>query len=164
MSLRIGFDISQTGELKAGCGYVADSLIRQLAEIDSVNEYILYPAFGDAFCDPVLGASTVQLERPHWRRGPLHKTTELARDFWNTPPDDFEEQLGRPDVIHSNNFYCPMPLAHARLVYTLYDLAFVDHPELTTERNRTHVFSGVFNPASARITSFRFPTTAGIIS
>ena len=29
--MRIGFDISQTGSGKAGCGYFADGLIRQLS-------------------------------------------------------------------------------------------------------------------------------------
>ncbi len=145
MTLRIGFDISQTGDLKAGCGFVADSLIRELAQIDHANAYTLYPAFGDAYSDPTLDATTIHLDRPHWRRGPTQKTTELARDFWNTPPSDFEDRLGNPDLIHSNNFYCPMPLHHARLIYTLYDLAFVDYPDLATERNRTHVFTGVFN-------------------
>ena len=43
--MRIGFDVSQTAEEMAGCGYVADQLIRNLLKIDKENEYILYPTF-----------------------------------------------------------------------------------------------------------------------
>jgi glycosyltransferase involved in cell wall biosynthesis len=145
--MRIGFDISQTGTDKAGCGYFADGLIRQLADIDSTNQYILYPLFGDAWCDPPLDQTTTHISRPGWGRGPVQKSAEAARDFWANPPEDFERQLGPVDLIHSNNFYCPPGLTHTKVVYTLYDLAFLDHPDLTTEQNRIHVFNGVFNAA-----------------
>lgn len=65
--------------------------------------------------------------------------------FWSTPAADLETQLRKPDVIHINNFFCPIRLLRARLVYTLYDLGFVDHPEWTTEENRLGCFTGVFN-------------------
>jgi glycosyltransferase involved in cell wall biosynthesis len=145
--MRIGFDISQTGTDKAGCGYFADGLIHELAEIDSTNQYVLYPLFGDAWCDPPLDEMTTHIERPGWGRGPVPKSAEAARDFWANTPDDFERQLGQVDLIHSNNFYCPTVLTRTKLVYTLYDLAFLDHPDLTTEQNRIHVFNGVFNAA-----------------
>ena len=47
--MRIGFDVSQTGAGKAGCGFFADSLVQALAAQDSVNEYVLYPAFGSGW-------------------------------------------------------------------------------------------------------------------
>src|SRR5439155_15233530 len=56
----------------------------------------------------------------------------------------FEDRLGRPDIVHSNNFFCPRHLRRARLVYTLYDLSFLENPEWTTEANRTGCFEGVF--------------------
>ena len=73
------------------------------------------------------------------------RTFEAAKLFWNHPPEDFETILGNPDIIHANNFYCPRGLRNARLVYTLYDLSFLAHPEWTTEQNRTTCFQGVFN-------------------
>ena len=36
--MRIGFDISQTGDGKAGCGFFADGLIRQLLTIQPKRE------------------------------------------------------------------------------------------------------------------------------
>ena len=47
--MKIGFDISQTGRFKAGCGCLADSLIRELSVIDQENDYVLYPTFGNFF-------------------------------------------------------------------------------------------------------------------
>jgi glycosyltransferase involved in cell wall biosynthesis len=143
--MKIGFDISQTGSEKAGCGFFADSLIRHLAEIDRENEYILYPTFGNHYLDPHWNSRTCRLDQPNFRRSPGHKTLRAARDFWNTPPDSMEKYLGSPDIIHTNNFFCPRGLQKARLVYTLYDLSFLAHPEWTTEENRIACFEGVFN-------------------
>jgi glycosyltransferase involved in cell wall biosynthesis len=143
--MRIGFDISQTGQAKAGCGWFADSLVRQLAAIDAQNEYILYPTFGDVYWDTVGPAATAQIDRPNFQRGLSHPTLAEAQQFWRNPGDDFEARLGEPDIVHANNFFCPHSLRRARLVYTLYDLMFLEHPESTTEANRNGCFTGVFN-------------------
>ena len=143
--MKIGFDISQTGKLKAGCGYFADSLIRHLAEIDPENKYILYPTFGDTYWDPDWFSGTCRIGRQNFQYGQGHRTFEGAKLFWNHSPEDFEAKLGNPDIVHSNNFYCPRSLRKARLVYTLYDLSFLAHPEWTTEQNRIACFDGVFN-------------------
>ena len=143
--MRIGFDISQTGKQKAGCGYFADGLIGHLAEIDSQNDYILYPTFGDSFWDPDWASGTCRIPQPNFHNGLGHKTFEAAKFFWSHPPENFEAQLGNPDILHANNFFCPRGLRKARLVYTLYDLSFLVHPEWTTEQNRTTCFQGVFD-------------------
>ncbi len=143
--MRIGFDVSQTGRMKAGCGYFADSLIQALAEVDHENEYILYPTFGDGVWDAEWPRSTRQIpSHPRFRRGPGHRTREALEAFWRTPPGDLETRLGSPDIVHANNFHCPSGLKKARLVYTLYDLGFMAHPEWTTEENRLTCFNGVF--------------------
>jgi len=64
--------------------------------------------------------------------------------FWGNLPSDAEESLGEPDIIHANNFSCPAGLQQARLIYTLYDLNFLEYPELTTEQNWWSCFEGVF--------------------
>ena len=143
--MRIGFDVSQTGRLKAGCGYFADSLIRGLSEIDTKNEYLLYPTFGDFYFDPEWDTTTVKVDGIRVRRGLAHETPDAARAFWSRPPVDVEAQLGHPDVVHANNFFCPTTLRKAGLVYTLYDLSFLENPEWTTEANRSGCFNGVFN-------------------
>ncbi|MEI8064087.1 MAG: glycosyltransferase family 1 protein [Verrucomicrobiota bacterium] len=141
--MRIGFDISQTGPTKAGCGWFADSLIQHLAKLDSKNEYVLYPTFGDAYWDAA-GPKTIPIiKQPNFRCGLSHSCHAKTQQFWRNPPADLEAQLGTPDVVHSNNFFCPTNLAKARLVYTLYDLCFLEHPETTSEANRLVCFNGV---------------------
>lgn len=142
--MRIGFDISQTGKAKAGCGYFADGLIRQLAAAQPRHEYILYPAVGDIFWDPECASATFQCNQPNFRRLNAPRDFEASRQFWRNPGKDFEESLGSPDVFHANNFYCPRGFQTARLVYTLYDLSFLVEPEWTTEQNRAGCFAGVF--------------------
>ncbi|MBV9325627.1 MAG: glycosyltransferase family 4 protein [Chloroflexi bacterium] len=143
--MKIGFDVSQTGRLKAGCGYFADSLIQHLVK-ETVDEYVLYPTFGDNVWDEEWPTATRFFsDRWNVHRGLGHRSSEDLEAFWRNPPDDLDEQLGQPDIVHANNFYCPTRLRRARIVYTLHDLAFTVYPEWTTEVNRTACFSGVFN-------------------
>jgi glycosyltransferase involved in cell wall biosynthesis len=143
--MRIGFDISQTGSTKAGCGYFADSLIKELAKIDSGNQYVLYKTFGDSFWDPC--ANDISgIHQANFKFGLKHSSLEAAQNFWQNLTDDYGKQLGQPDIIHSNNFFCPeRKIEHAKFIFTLYDLSFLEHPESTTERNRLTCFNGVFN-------------------
>ncbi len=142
--MRIGFDVSQTGSNKAGCGYVAYSLIQHLARLDHDNYYILYSNFGPDFWDADHKRNTFQTRQANFERRFTEFSHSQARVFWSNPAPGFEDQLGRPDVVHANNYFCPKGLRHARLVYTLYDLVYVEHPEFTTEANRLICFNGVF--------------------
>lgn len=144
--MKIGFDISQTGSAKAGCGYYAHAIIEALALAAPDNEYILYPNFGDFYFDP-----RMQLNNPYRGRcltyGPRFTSREAAKEYWDAP--SLESSLGEPAVIHSNNFWCPVQLEVSRLVYTFYDLGFVENPDWTTEANRVGCFEGVFRSAIA---------------
>jgi glycosyltransferase involved in cell wall biosynthesis len=144
-AMHIGFDISQTGSEKAGCGYYSDAMIRAMLEIAPQNSYSLFPTFGDFYYD-----ASMPYRNPFpgkdVRYGPRQVTRELASSFWNG--DGVEHQLATPDIIHANNFWCPVQLRSSRLVYTVYDLGFAVHPEWTTERNRVGCFEGVFRAAT----------------
>jgi glycosyltransferase involved in cell wall biosynthesis len=142
--MKIGFDVSQTGPMRAGCGYVAYSLIRTLADCAPRDQFVLYPTFGDFFFDPDWERTTYQPQRPNFTPGLAHANHLEAQAFWAAPPDDLEELLGDPDLVHSNNFFCPKHLDRTRLVYTLYDLSFLENPEWTVDANRTGCFEGVF--------------------
>lgn len=142
--MKIGFDISQTGFQKAGCGYLTASLIRNLEKTDHHNEYLLYPTFGDYFWDRQWDASTFHPTASNFKRRSGHSSFEAAKIFWKTPSPNLEDYLGNPDIIHANNFFCPEGIQNARLVYTLYDLSFIEAPEWTTEANRLGCFEGVF--------------------
>ena len=144
--MHIGFDISQTGAGKAGCGYFAHTMIQAILEVGPEHRYSLFPSFGDFYFDALM---------PKWNPysgrnvnyGPLHLSREAAHAFWAQP--DIETLLGRPDIMHANNFSCPVKLVSSRLIYTFYDMSFVVDPSWTTEANRVGCFDGVFRSAMA---------------
>ncbi len=146
--MKIGFDISQTGARKAGCGYFADCMIQTLTRLDQENDYILYPHFGTTFWDPDIEQGTRKIDLPHVSTKRIGRDFAGSMAFWSRLPADAEQRLGNPDIIHCNNYYCPKGIERARVVYTLYDLNFLEYPELTTEENRYNCFGGVFGAAT----------------
>ena len=145
--MKIGFDTSQTGNNKAGCGYFADSLIQALAGMDRQNEYILYPYFGTSFWDPEAAHTTRKIDRPNVSKELISSDFGESMAFWKNLPPDAEARLGNPDIIHANNYSCPKGLEYPKIIYTLYDLHFLEYPEWTTEENRCVCFEGVYAAA-----------------
>lgn len=148
--MKIGFDISQTGAGKTGCGYFAEGLIGAIGRLESGHEYFLYPAFGDAFWDPQCATATYSANHPAFSRMKAPATFEESKRFWRNSGGvpDFEARIGSPDLIHSNNFFCPRGLTQARLVYTLHDLSFLVDPSWSTEPNRAACLYGVFGAST----------------
>lgn len=144
--MKIGFDISQTGITKAGCGYFADTLIRNLLKIDSDNEYLLYSVFGISFWDPEHSKNISRINKSNCTHLLDKLSYEESIALWSGSTAVNEKKLGEPDIIHANNFSCPK-FTKARVVYTLYDLSFLDYPEFTSEENRWKCFNGVFDAA-----------------
>lgn len=144
--MHIGFDISQTGSGKAGCGYFAHALIKAILELAPEHQYSLFPSFGDFYFDALM-----PIRNPYSGRdtlyGPRHLSRETSRKYWSEK--EVECLLGNPDVIHANNFWCPIQLASSRLIYTFYDMGFAVDPSWTTEANRVGCFDGVFRSAMA---------------
>jgi glycosyltransferase involved in cell wall biosynthesis len=141
--VKIGFDVSQTAGKKAGCGFVADQLIRHLAPISTdFCEFLLYPTFYN-YRDPDFH----KIKAPELRNCKIHFEGASFKNMvkaWNTKVNDRTEWLGLPDIIHSNNFSC-FHDHKARIVYTLHDVAPFVHPEFTTEENRLVCSDGLFN-------------------
>jgi len=144
--MHIGFDISQTGSGKAGCGYFAHALIKAMLELAPEHRYSLFPSFGDFYFDALMPIGNPYSGRDvHY--GPRHLTRETSSVFWTG--NDAEASLGNLDIIHANNFWCPTQLASSRLIYTFYDMGFAVDPAWTTEANRVGCFDGVFRSAMA---------------
>ena len=144
--MHIGFDISQTGSGKAGCGYFAHALIKAMLALAPEHHYALFPSFGDFYFDPLMPILNPYSGRDvHY--GPRHLSRETARIFWSAA--DIESSLKRPDIVHANNFWCPTQLPSSRLIYTFYDMGFAVNPDWTTEANRVGCFDGVFRSAMA---------------
>ncbi len=144
--MHIGFDVSQTGSSKAGCGYYAHALARALLDHGADHRWSFYPDFGDFYFD-----ARMPMVNPYASArssyGPRHLTRETAARFWNS--DELETALGAPQIVHANNFWCPLQLHSSRLVYTLYDLGFLLTPAWSTEENRVGCFDGVFRASLA---------------
>lgn len=144
--MHIGFDISQTGSGKAGCGYFAHAMIDAMLAQSPENLYSLYPSVGDFYFD-----ARMPLMNPYTGRdvryGPRHLSRESSRIFWDD--DHLDVALENPDIVHSNNFWCPTKLVSGRLIYTFYDMGFAIDPEWTTAANRVGCFEGVFRSAIA---------------
>lgn len=143
--MHIGFDISQTGAMKAGCGYFAHAMIKALLELAPQHRYSLFPSFGDFYFDVNMPEANPYPGR-EVSYGPRHHTLDEAVRFWTAA--GLEDLLGTPDIVHANNFWCPNQLVSSRTIYTLYDLSFVADPSWTTEINRAACWEGVSRAAA----------------
>ena len=76
--MHIGFDISQTGSSKAGCGYFAHALIKAMLELAPEHRYALYPSFGDFYFDALMPILNPYFGRDA-RYGPRHLSRESSR-------------------------------------------------------------------------------------
>lgn len=142
--MHIGFDVSQTGSAKAGCGYFAHAMIQSLLDIAPEHQYSIFPSFGDFYFDAHMPLRTPY---PKAHYGPRHLTREASRQFWTA--ETVELSLKNPDIIHSNNFWCPIQLQSSLLIYTFYDMGFLVNDNWTTKANRVGCFDGVFRSSLA---------------
>lgn len=140
--MRIGFDVSQAGSQKAGCGYFAYALARALQIFPTDNSITFHPTFGDFFFTKNKLSDYSFIENQSCI-GPMFNRKIDADIFWKS--NNVENLIGNLDILHSNNFWCPTNLSNTRLVYTLYDTSFMVNPNWTTESNRVGCFDGVFN-------------------
>ena len=144
--MHIGFDVSQTGADKAGCGFFAYAMAQALLQLAPEHQYSFLPSFGDFYFDSQMSVGN-PYPKGNMDFGPRHSTLQIARNFWSS--SDVQSHLGDPDIVHSNNFWCPIQLSSSRLFYTLYDLGFTVNTEWTTETNRVGCFEGVFRASIA---------------
>jgi glycosyltransferase involved in cell wall biosynthesis len=144
--MHVGFDISQTGSGKAGCGFFAHGAIKALLQLAPEYRFSLFPSFGDFYFDALMPLSNPYTGND-LKYGPRHLTRQSAHMFWTR--SDVESLLGSPDIVHSNNFWCPVQFAASRLIYTFYDMGFLVDPGWTTEANRCGCFDGLFRSALA---------------
>ncbi len=138
--MRIGYDVSQTAEDMAGCGFFSKQIISHIVEMDRENEYLLYPAF-------------YGYRHPNYKNAYTSNAANVKSLFLDTSwtginkvwmeQADKAELLGHPDIIHSNNFSFPTD-CNAKVVMTIYDMGYLDCPEFTTEANRLVCYHGAF--------------------
>ena len=132
--LRIGFDVSQTFHGCAGCGQVAQMIFRTMVEQFPEDNFIPYTTFGEHYCSLSVAETIPRISKQNVQYGLSDLDADETRGFWSNIPNCAIASLGCPDVIHANNFYCPQ-IPNTKIVYTLYDLSFLDNPEFTTPEN-----------------------------
>jgi glycosyltransferase involved in cell wall biosynthesis len=131
--VRIGFDVAQTCVNKAGCGWLADLLIRALVDLALEVDFYLYHQFG-TWINSDVSAGT-HLSNAHVREPFTSMSPGRARKIWNQVEGAGKSLPGDPDIVHANCFQAPST-GRAKLVYTVYDVSFWAKPEFTTEANR----------------------------
>lgn len=150
--LKIGFDVAQTCHDRAGCGWVADLLVREMVKLAPHHEFFLYHQFGGWLNNDTRKGTHVESENvtePFRRLSPGE-----AWRIWQAVGAGEETLPGAPDIVHANCFQAPL-VAPAKLVYTVYDVSFWVYPEFTTEENRLVCQRGVLE-AIGRAAGFVF--------
>jgi glycosyltransferase involved in cell wall biosynthesis len=140
--MKIGFDISQTGSKKAGCGFYADSLINNALSTDKKNEYTLLTNFGNFYHDRLMA-----LRYPYKDKkicyGPRIISKRAAIKYWNSK--EGYNLLNKFDIIHANNYWCPPWEIKSKLIYTLYDISVIENPEWSRSKNNEGCRAGLVN-------------------
>ncbi len=139
--LRIGFDVAQTCQERAGCGWYADSLAHALVAAEPENEYSFYHHFGDWLNENTSRGTQIEGSRVHC---PFQGVdVPAAAHLWGQVARGEKPLPGEPQIVHANSFQAPL-VGRARLVVTIYDVSFWVHPEFTTDANRLVCQNGVF--------------------
>lgn len=150
--MRVGFDVSQTAEKRAGCGVfqaeLFEALVRVSAERGDVT-LVPLPVFSH-YRHPDY-RKAVRVNSPHVDDSLYARSWAALGEAWDAPGLR-APRLGQVDLVHSNSFGCPRELG-VPLVYTVYDMSPLDHPEYHTEANRLACFQGLFD-ASTRADAF----------
>lgn len=135
--LKIGLDISQAFGERAGCGRIADLLVREMVKLAPHHEFFQYHQFGKSTNDD--NRKGTHLESGNVLE-PFHRLSPVEASVWQSL--DKSTLPGAPDIVHTNRFQAPS-VAPAKLVYTICDLGFWIHPEYTTEGDRLLCQRGV---------------------
>ncbi len=139
--LRIGLDVAQTCQERAGCGWYADSLAHALVAAEPEHDYFLYHHFGGWFNERT-DAGT-HIEAPQVQSPLRDLSVPEAASLWEGIRNGDTPLPGEPDIVHANSYQAP-PVGTARLVFTVYDVSYWVCPEFTTDGNRLHCQEGVF--------------------
>jgi glycosyltransferase involved in cell wall biosynthesis len=131
VEMKIGIDISRSIEDATGVGYYAKNLVHALADIDSVNEYIMYSTFFDCF-----PAKWKDAKIPSNSNFNLHQRnlpSWYIRKAWQDA--GHREHLFRGvDIVHSTAFTMP-PVSGPKVIVTIHDLSFLVFPQHHTDAN-----------------------------
>jgi glycosyltransferase involved in cell wall biosynthesis len=144
--MRLGLDVAQTCLERHGRGWIADSVATAISNICRGDDVILYHQFGD-WLNWDTSRGTV-IGQPNVSAPFLGSSWFGARIAWKRIEAGRSNLPGDPEVVHSFSFQAPN-IGNARLVYTVYDLAFWTHPEFASESERLICQRGMLNAVRA---------------
>lgn len=150
--IKIGFDVAQTCHDRAGCGWLADLLVREMVKLAPHQKFFLYHQFGEWINED--STKGTHLEGENVQEPFRSVSPEEAWKIWRSVAAGTEILPGAPDIVHANCFQAPL-VGPAKLVYTVYDVSFWIYPEFTTEENRLVCQRGVLE-AIGRAAGFVF--------
>jgi glycosyltransferase involved in cell wall biosynthesis len=151
-AIRIGFDVAQTCHERAGCGWLADLLVKEMVKQAPFHQFFLYHQFGNWINQETTRGTHLEHENvsePFRSMAPGE-----AWKVWQSVEAGLATLPGTPDIVHANCFQAPK-VGPAKLVYTVYDVSFWVCPEFTTEDNRLVCQRGVLD-AMGRAAGFVF--------
>ncbi|MEK6693452.1 MAG: glycosyltransferase family 1 protein [Nitrospirota bacterium] len=123
--MRIGFDVRPMVSEGTGVGSYALNLIKNIASLDSNNNYTL---FSNSFKDRI---SLESLHLPlNFKLKDYRVPNRILRGLWNYfsyPP--IESFIGDVDIFHSPHSI-PIPARKAKLIVTIHDLYFLKYPDM----------------------------------
>src|SRR3989338_6974632 len=111
---KIGIDCRLWGSKNAGIGRYTENLVRNLAQVDSINQYVLY-------CKKEEEASLPK--RPGWKTIIVNSPLYTLREQLSLPGILNKENL---DLMHFPHFNVPI-LYKGKFIITIHDLLWFNN-------------------------------------
>ncbi|NBO24572.1 MAG: glycosyltransferase family 1 protein [Chlamydiae bacterium] len=140
-NLKIGYDVSQAYGKITGCGQFAKNLLSSLNLVQDEIELRLFSNVGDFWFNEEKNKPSFNIKKSYnieW----FQTRNECVKAWKNESYDYLFHGL---DLIHLNNFWCPDKVVTPKIVFTVYDLNFLEFPDWSTETNRNGCFQGIYN-------------------
>lgn len=126
--MKIGINARYIQKQHTGIENYLSNILRNLVSIDTRNEYVLF--FGNDKPVPAgYPAGNFSVDLPEFKTD-----SQLKRVFWEHFYLPGAISKHRLDVFHEPSFISPI-FKKAKTLTTVYDLAFIYHPECFTSRN-----------------------------
>ncbi len=125
--MKIAIDICRLNDPWTGIGNYIANLLAGLAQVDSENQYLLYPYFPECFPRRVADLAAFVPPQDNFSLWGAGRPELLVKLFWFKLKLPKELFLAGADVTHSTNLAGPR-LYRSPLVVTVHDLSFCREP------------------------------------
>ncbi len=140
--LRIGLDLGNVVGEEPGSRKLGTNLARALAETNSDHQFLIYN-----FSNPSADSKELAKECTGIRLKNVHYAPNLRDSCQTSGPcltesNNLMATLGYPDIIHTDSFnFTDIP--DVKIVFSIFDMTFTDHPEHYSISELEHVRRGI---------------------